>query len=343
MAQPFDPGKLETRGDAFPIAERVSYVMGWSRGVFSVSDNGLLAYRKGTVTTGSTLKIFDLEGNAQEAVGDQVAQMSFAVSHDQTKVAVGILDQSSNNNDIWIRDIQRGIRNRLTFHSDTDLTPVWSPDDTEIAYASRRADRPGIYIKPASGAGEERLVWETDKSVFLTDWSPDGRYLSCHVNLGGERDIMIVPVSGDEEPFPMMKTDFLEWEAKFSPDGRWIAFSSDESGKEEVYVTPFPGPGGKWQISVDEGDRGTWSPDGKAIYYLDNQDRINVAEIEASGDVMRVGVVTPLFSVAAARPGNIYCLMDGGKRIMVNERNANLDQSTIVLVQNWSQGNRPLM
>mgnify|MGYP001820765836 FL=1 len=195
MAQPFDPGKLETTGDAFPIAEAVSYVNGWSRGVFSVSETGLLAYRKGEVATGSILRIYDLDGNVIDEVGEQSVQYSLDVSHDQTRVAVGILDQSSNNNDIWIRDIQRGIRNRLTFDGDTDLTPVWSPDDTEIAFASRRSDSPGLYIKSASGAGEERLVWATDKSVFLTDWSPDGRYLTCSLNQGNNRDIMVVPLS----------------------------------------------------------------------------------------------------------------------------------------------------
>jgi WD40 repeat protein len=337
MAQPFDLGKLETTGDAFPIAERVSYVQGWSRGVFSVSGTGLLAYREGEVTTGSILRIYGLEGKVLGEVGEQSVQYSLAVSHDQTRVAVGILDQSSNNNDIWIRDIQRGIRNRLTFDGDTDLTPVWSPDDTEIAYASRRSNRPGVYIKSASGAGEERLVWATDESIFITDWSPDGRYLTLSLNQGSNRDIMVVPVSGDEEPFPVMQTGFNEWEPTFSPDGRWIAFTSDESGKEEIYVAPFPGPGGKWQVSLSEGDRARWRPDGKAIYYLDNLDRINVAEVEVIGDAMRIGQVTPLFPVTASRPGSIYSLMDGGNKFLVNERNRVLDQAAIVLVQNWSR------
>ena len=337
MAQPFDPGKLETTGDAFPIAERVTYIQGWSRGVFSVSNNGLLVYREGSVNTGSVLRLYDLEGQALQEVGDQTIQTSFAISHDQTRVASGIYDQANDNSDIWIRDIQRGIRNRLTFDPETDITPVWSPDDREIAYASRRDDRPGVYIKSASGAGEERLLWGVDNSVFVHDWSRDGRYISCYVGVGGVRHIMIIPTSGDEEPFPFMKTDFNEWEPMFSPDGRWMTFSSDESGTEEVYVAPFPGPGGKWQVSLAEGDRGTWRPDGKAIYYIDNQDRINVAEVDATGDAVRVGRVETLFPVTASRPGNIFSLMDGGQKILVNERDAVGDESIIILVQNWSR------
>jgi serine/threonine-protein kinase len=134
-----------------------------------------------------------------------------------------------------------------------------------------------------------------------------------------------------------MPTDLNEWEPTFSADGRWIVFSSDESGNEEVFVAPFPGPGGKWQVSVREGDRGTWRPDGKAIFYLDNEDRINVAGVDANGDAMRVGRVETLFPVNASRPGNIFSLMDDGRKILVNERNTVGDQSLIVLVQNWSQ------
>ena len=150
-------------------------------------------------------------------------------------------------------------------------------------------------------------------------------------------NIMIVPAGGDEEPFPFMTTDFNEWEPRFSPDGRWVSFTSNESSVEEVYLAPFPGPGGKWQVSVQEGDRGTWRQDGKAIFYLDNQDRINFASVEATGNAVKVGRVETLFAVTAARPGNIFSLMDDGRKILVNERNAVGDESIIILVQNWSR------
>jgi hypothetical protein len=148
---------------------------------------------------------------------------------------------------------------------------------------------------------------------------------------------MIIPISGDEEPFAFMQTTFNEWEGMFSPDGRWFTFSSDESGREEVYVAPFPGPGGKWQVSTSEGDRGNWSADGRKIFYLDNEDRINVAEVETTANAVRVGRVETLFPVNASRPGNIFCLMDEGRKILVNELTASGETSTIVLVQNWDR------
>jgi hypothetical protein len=46
MAQPFDAGRLQLRGDPVPVAERLTII--GATGVFSVSPGGALAYRTGT-------------------------------------------------------------------------------------------------------------------------------------------------------------------------------------------------------------------------------------------------------------------------------------------------------
>ncbi len=338
MAQPFDTGKLELVGDAIPVNEGVAYVQGWSHGVFSASTNGRLVFRQGQVNAGSLMKIYDINGDEMDTVGELEFQTGFSVSHDNTKVAVAILDQTSANFDIWIRDLERGIRNRLTFHPEDDGTPVWSPDDSLIAYSSRRKENPGLYIKAANGAGEERLLYQIDNNFLVADWSADGRYIACTSFKPQGDDILIVPLDQDQEPFHFMNTEgFGEWDPAFSPDGRWIAFTSDESTQEEVYVAPFPGPGGKWQVSQRQGDRPAWTGDGRTIIYLDNEDRITSASVDVTGSALRIGQVETMFSINGFRPSNIFCLMDGGKRILANERPLGGDDTLIVLVQNWSQ------
>ncbi len=338
MAQPFDTGQLELTDDPVPVSEGVAYVRGWSHGVFSASNNGRLVFREGQVHSGSQLTIFDIEGEVLEVVGEQETQMSFSVSHDNTRVAVTILDQTTTNLDIWIRDLDRGIRNRLTFDSGLDLSPVWSPDDSLIAYTSKREENPGIYIKAANGAGKERLIWPAKHDIFVTDWSSDGRFIACTWMTPQGPDIMIIPLDEDSEPFPFMQTiNFGEWGPAFSPDGRWLAFCSDESTEEEVYVAPFPGPGGKWQVSQDQGDRPNWAADGRTIFYLDNEDRISSAAVEVNGSALKIGRIQTLFAVNGQRPGNVFSLMDGGQRIMVNQAPTGGDDSMVVLVQNWSR------
>jgi Tol biopolymer transport system component len=338
MAQPFDPGKLENVGDAFPIAEGVAFMPGWSRGVFSSSLQGDLVYRRGEVQVGSQLRLFDLRGNALGAVGDVASQFTFSVSHDQTRVATGLLEQNSGNTDIWIRDVERGIRTRFTFGESSDLTAVWSPNDSLVAYTARLAGEVTLLVKPASGAAAEQKLWTLEHTAYASDWSPDGKYIACTVDAPDGRDIWIVPTDPTAEPFPFMQTPLDEWDAKFSPDGRWIAYCSDESSREEVYVAPFPGPGGKWQISTREGDRPRWSPDGRRLFYLDNTDHICVVDVDGTAKSMNVGRMEQLFPVSAFRPGNIFQLMGDGERLLVNERLSEMEESMIVVVQNWSRG-----
>ena len=64
MAQAFDAKRLETVGDAFPIAEQVQSEPSIARGVFAVSENGVLAYQTGSAKNGSQLAWFDRSGKA---------------------------------------------------------------------------------------------------------------------------------------------------------------------------------------------------------------------------------------------------------------------------------------
>jgi hypothetical protein len=48
MAQPFSLRRLETTGDAVPIAENLSVNLGTHRAVFSASDNGVLVFQAGS-------------------------------------------------------------------------------------------------------------------------------------------------------------------------------------------------------------------------------------------------------------------------------------------------------
>jgi Tol biopolymer transport system component/predicted Ser/Thr protein kinase len=337
MALPFDPGAGRVMGDPVPVAERVSVANNWSRGAFSAAPGGLLVYREGEVGSGSQLEIIGIDGSPQGRVGPPASQFSPKVSPDGTRVAVDIEDEAASNVDIWIWDLERGIRTRLTFDAASDRTPVWSPDSREVAFYSAREAGRGLYVRSADGTGEARLVVADATRIFPMSWTPDGRSIIYVRDDGAAAGIWAVPATGEQAPVAVIDNAFDNWDGYVSPDGRWIAFTSDETGREEVYVTSFPSPGSKWQVSTNEGDRPRWSPDGELLYYLDNDDHLNVAEIDASGSAFKVGRVRQLHELNPSRPGAIYDLFPDGERLILNHQLGTRELTRLVLVQNWPE------
>ena len=55
-----------------------------------------------------------------------------------------------------------------------------------------------------------------------------------------------------------------------------------------MYVRPFPGPGGRWQVSIDGGNSPMWSRTGRELYFYHAVDqRIMVASYTSDGDKFR--------------------------------------------------------
>jgi len=69
MAQPFDADRLALGGDPFPTADRVVFDRTVADAMFSVSDNGVLAYHSGGSSATRQLQWFDHAGQPLNTVG----------------------------------------------------------------------------------------------------------------------------------------------------------------------------------------------------------------------------------------------------------------------------------
>src|SRR5262249_41792253 len=155
-----------------------------------------------------------------------------------TKLAIGIGDAQTKTRDLWVLDLVRGARTRLTFDPADDLNPVWSPDGTRIAFTSIRKGERDIYVMPADGSGPAELLIESkDGQKNVEDWSRDGKYLIYNHQPGALlRHLYLLPLAGDHKPTPFLTTDLRTTNSQFSPDRRWVSYSSTESGRSEIYV-----------------------------------------------------------------------------------------------------------
>jgi eukaryotic-like serine/threonine-protein kinase len=338
MAQHLDLGREELTGDPVRIADAVGFngIVGFD--AFSVSDDGLLAYRATGVTL-RQLKWYDRNGKAAGVAGDPDTGSPLypELSPDGTHVA--LMRVAQGNNDIWLMDLIRGGISRFTFDTSVDLTSVWWPDGMRIAFASSKKGPFNIYSKASNGTGAEELLLESPNSAYPQDWSKDGRFLLySEADPKTGRDLAALPVAGsDRKPIVVTRTPFDELNGQFSPDGHFVAYETNESGRFEIVVQSFPEPNGKWQVSTAGGTQPRWRADGKELYFVSLDGKLTAASINA-GTTFSAGTPIALFPVKIA-PGagankQQYAVSRDG-RFLVNEPVETANPAPITVILNW--------
>ena len=338
MAQPFDVSKLEVTGEPVPVLEDVGFNADTGRSQFSVSENGTLVYRMGSLAE-RQLTWFDRQGKEISKVASQGDYSDIVLSPDGKKAAA--TRNVDGNTDIWMIDLERGLPTRFTFDASSEDDPAWSSDGTSIIFTSNRdsGEIRKIYRKLASGAGNEELLSEAVSSTDVgIDWSPDGKNI-LYAGRGekGDLDLWVLPLGGDVKPYPLLKSEFDESMGHFSPDGRFFAYSSKESGRHEVYVQTFPLGGGKWQVSTGGGGQPHWRRDGKELYYIAADKKLMVATVKLDG-AFEIGAVAPLFQtrVSNADNPNRYDVTADGQRFLVNAPVQSNKEAPFNVILNWT-------
>ncbi|MFN0159259.1 MAG: protein kinase domain-containing protein [Bacteroidota bacterium] len=272
FAVSFDMDRLEVTGTAFPVLSNVSSDVTTGATNFSFADNGTLVYIPGSSNIGNRkLALLDLVGNMSTLSAPVQSYVDPCMSPDGKRIAVAV--QSGRDFDIWVYDIQRNTMSRLTFGG-SNRSPVWSPDSRRIAYSNNTAGPGGtsgrsrVVILQADGSGAQEEIPFLHDRTYLSCWSRDGSMLFGTVPQQGMGwDLWLIPLTGDRTPKVLLSTKFDEAFASLSPDGKWLAYLANETGSSQVYVRPFPQGSGKWQISVNGGNKVDWSEDGRTLYF----------------------------------------------------------------------------
>ena len=338
LAQRFDLGRMELQGDSFRVAERTLNDQGIWRGVFTASSNGLLTYMTGSnAAEEGQLTWFDTTGKVLGTVGERGSNAP-RLSPDGRKIA---LEYGVQNTDVWIFDVVRGLRTRLTSDGANSM-PVWSRDGKNVVYFSIPASssKARMAIRAADGTGSQRLLYQEDQWETPTDWSPDGKYILYNRGEPGVTDIFVMPLAADQKPFPFVQTPEWERDAVFSADGHWVAYTSRESGKDEVYVAPFPGPGPKGQVSTTGATTPRWRPDGKALFAVNNDDVLEFPIAVVNGSI-QTGEPKVLFHTAVWQTLQFdvgYDVAPDGRFLINSLGKSRVGNRPLTLVVNWTAG-----
>jgi serine/threonine protein kinase len=338
-AQRFNESTLAVEGDPILLADGVE-------GAFSVSDNGLLFYRKGSGAPPTKQLIwFDGSGKQVGEVGAAAANYgNVELSPKGDRVAVDI--NTNGNRDIWVIDIARSVPSRITFENSPEWSPSWSSDESRLIFASTRDGGTGVYSKSSSGVGSTELVFSAEKNEVPVSWSRDGRYAVFsrqHANAGAAYDTWLLDMSGEKKATPLVESPFDKVTARISPDGRWIAYATNDTGMYQIVVQSFPDPnGGRWQITAQGGFEPKWRHDGRELYYLAFDGKLMAVPIKTD-KTFEAGTAAPLFETplqvgrSLSSRDRRYDVSSDGRFLIVTPMNTAGPQP-IVAVVNWMAG-----
>jgi serine/threonine-protein kinase len=346
LAVPFDPGRLEAAGGPVPVVEGVYRT---TVPQYALSDSGALVYMPGaaganTTIPERTLVWVDREGK-EEPLGAPPNFYRFPkISPDGTRVALTVF---GDNTDIWIWDTVRKTLTRLTFDKSNDIQSIWAPDGKKIVFASNREGKfYSLYWKAADGTGvEEKLGSMPSLSLLPWSWSSDGKTLiTVETDEGSKWNIGMFSMERERTRKPLLQEEAVEINPKISPDGGYMAYASLESGKYEIYVRPFPDVNkGKWQVSTSGGNLPLWSPDGRELFYIGQENSVMAVAVETK-PTFKLGTPKALFRSMCV--GNIigegtpWDISPDGKRFLMLKEppstpSASAGPRKINIVLNW--------
>jgi DNA-binding winged helix-turn-helix (wHTH) protein/Tol biopolymer transport system component len=349
MAQSFDSKRGQLQGEPRPTVERVLYDPIIWKAIFDTSQNGVMAYQLGDTVSGTQLRWVDRSGRQLGTIGEPRFQWDPRLSRDGRKLAIQVSSGSYVYGNLWVLDLDRGVRMQITSPKFDSTSPIWSLDGTQIFYGGKRQHY-SLYQANSSGAGQERLILDTGSDTWPLDLSPDSRFLlyGQGLNIGRlQSQLWVYPMSGNGSPFRLLEGEAVEADGQFSPDGRWVAYSSNESGRDEVYVIPFHRPStsserrnaavsSKWQISLAGGHQPRWRRDGRELFYLAADNTLVAIPVTSRGSMFKIGGPHSLFRAnPLLQTYNFYYdVSSDGRRFVINTA-AQERTAPITLVENW--------
>ena len=328
-AMPFSLDSLKATGEAFLIAQNGINA--------TVAADHTLAYYGGSGVQQNELIWLNRRG--EKVAGTGVRQGTIhdpSLSPDGRLSALSAIEGS--NRDIWVWEIARGVKTRLSFDPSVEWRTVWSPDGEKVAFSSRRSGSWQIFLQQVQGGRNEEAILTPPQTDWVSDWSRDGRYiLFGRASSDTSLDVWYLTrkENGGWEPRPFLQTPAVERVPRISPDGRYVAYMSDESGRDEIYVQPFPEGGRRVTVSNNGGTAPRWSRDGQELFYVEGSTLVAVSV--SAGETFSVEASQRLFEHPnlAISFYSHYDVSEDGERFLIAEPVGEPEEPQIRVVQNW--------
>tara|TARA_Y100000996_G_scaffold217419_1_gene170798 strand:+ start:2424 stop:3518 length:1095 start_codon:yes stop_codon:yes gene_type:complete len=223
-------------------------------------------------------------GHSTQITKNKWIDFNPAISPDSKKLL--FVSDRDGNREIYATDLEwldgytqwRGnnLRN-ITNSQESDWTPVYSPVEDRIAFATYfpQNDNYDIFIMNDDGSKKENLT-NTSSYEKFPQFSPDGSFIIYQGWQKGKMDIFFISLL-DRNNINITRNvnhnDIISHGNSFSPDGESIVFTSERDGNRNLYLMNINGDS---LIRLTQNQANDYepifSPDGGSIVFTSERD-----------------------------------------------------------------------
>ena len=281
--------------------------------------------------------------DSETPVGGQLAELGLWIrdvqlSHDDRLASMTSYTPGP---DIYVVNLDRGSVFRITSDPGEDEGPVFSPDGTEVLWATTR---PGalrtFYRRRSDASGPEREAFSIDGHGHAHSWSPDGTIV--FTKGGGDNGWDIWTFDLEQGPAGeaqlLLGEPFDEYMPRLSKDGRLLAYVSTENGMPEVFVRTFPDLEHKENVSAGLGHQPVWAvehgSDRNLLYYRGEHSLMRI-EIGQEGELVSSAeeVAPDRFGGLVPTGDHTYYAVDSRGRVLASSHPGGA--VSLSMIVNW--------
>jgi len=263
----------DSGGEAFDSWESIGVEDGFVRFEIQVVDGRVdLTARLYDVKSKSLIRAWRYGGSLElrrrvgHTVSDEII-LNYTGRKGVAMTRIAFVSKHGDDKEVYLMDYDGARVRRLTTSNTINLSPVWSPDGSELAWVSWHQRQPGVFLMNTKG---ELLNLPTVGGELSSapDWAPDGRKLAYTSDIDGNSEIYLLDRTTGKNT-RLTRHGGIDTAPAISPNGREIAFTSDRTGRPHIYLMGIDGLNVR-RISWDGvyNESPAWSPDGAKLAYV---------------------------------------------------------------------------